>query len=258
MNLEAINIIRELCVMRWIRFSNSPHEPFSLLSIRSVHSVIFPRILFLSRLSLIVLIELIWPHFCVSVPGCRQTYHMHADICVRQWMSTAFASFASFASFFLYFFQPQNAKAPGAALLCACRLYYFSLVYFAIKWARPVLGIHISRQTLRGNILLLCLPLRNIEKTNGGVADATVAPAQYHWPVQRTCNTYCHQIEYISSQYLCEASIRTRSACVGTRYQWHITMIAGQLSRAHTFSLTPALRVPRVYRSIIIFPVSIR
>lgn len=81
----------------------------------------------------------------LSALGCRQTYHI--DMCPKV---------QKFFSFFLFF------------RICRCQCLaplLFSLVYFAIKWARPVLGIYISRRMLRGNILLLCVRLQD-RKTN--------------------------------------------------------------------------------------------
>lgn len=111
-------------------------------------------------LSLIVLIELICPHFIVRVSvAARHITSMHvSDWNVFTQQSMLLSTYFKYIFFFLVF-------AVDRCLVSVCVCCYFSLVYFAIKWARLVLGIYISHvEMLRGTILLLCSPLWNRKK----------------------------------------------------------------------------------------------
>lgn len=138
-------------------------------------------------LSLIVLIELICPHFIVRVSvAARHITSMHvSDWNVFTQQSMLLSTYFKYIFFFLVF-------AVNRCLVSVCVCCYFSLVYFAIKWARLVLGIYISHvEMLRGTILLLCSPLWNRKKkTNDGADDA----ANHYWPhtVNSTQQTFSH------------------------------------------------------------------
>lgn len=106
----------------------------------------------------------------ISLTGlaCRQTYHI--DMCPE---SGVYFDVAFFPHIFLSLVF-ASASVPG----CRGARVLFAIVYFAIKWARPVLGIYISRQMLRGNILLLYFSVAR--RTNVGAVDAIAA--NHHWP----------------------------------------------------------------------------